>query len=200
MTITGRSVVWAIAFSLFLGGLGFPIPENPLLMGGGYAISQAMATLAASLPLWFVAILTGDFILFAVVRWLFTWTSLKRLVLRLVGRKRLQMYQEAFLHHGGWTLFLARFTFGIRSAAYVAAGIASYPWLRFICIDGISVAIQLVLFVSIGYFAGDRISWAQATAQTLALLLTCALILSILASWIATKLIRRFTKGEHTAP
>jgi len=195
VTITGSSVICAIAFSLFLGGLGFPVPENPLLMGGGYAISQAMASVSTSLPLWFVAILMGDIILFAAVRWLFTWRSLKRLVLKLVGYQRLQMYQKAFLHHGGWTLFLARFTFGIRSAAYVAAGIASYPWVRFVSIDGISVAIQLVLFVSIGYFAGDRIGWAQATAQTLALLLTSALILSIAASWIATKLIRRFTKG-----
>lgn len=196
MEVTSKSVTWAIALSLFIGGLGFPIPENPLLIGGGYAMSQKMSKLATSLPLWFLAILAGDFILFAAVRWLFMWPALKRWVLRLVGQKRLALYQNAFLNHGGWTLFLARFTFGIRSAAYVAAGIASYPWVKFLLVDGISVGIQLVLFVSIGYFAGDQISWAEATAQTIALFLTAALLLSIGASLAATKLIKRFTRGE----
>lgn len=195
MEANGRSVFWAIAFSLFLGGLGFPIPENPLLMGAGYAISQSM-TKFAGLPLWFLAIVSGDFILFAAVRWLFTWPSLKGLVLKLVGQNRLKLYQKAFLHHGGWTLFLARFTFGIRAAAYVAAGVASYPWIKFLLVDGISVGIQLVVFVSIGYFAGDRISLAEATAKTIALLLTGAILLSIGASWGATRIIRKFTRQE----
>ncbi len=121
----------------------------------------------------------------------------KKYILKMVGAKRLEMYQRAFLNHGGWTLFLARFTFGIRAAAYVAAGAASYPWLRFLAVDGVSVAIQLLLFISLGYYAGDRISWAQATGQTIALLLTGAVVVSIATSLIATKFIRRFTdKGQ----
>ncbi|MBW1930260.1 MAG: VTT domain-containing protein [Deltaproteobacteria bacterium] len=194
MDITSKSVLWGVALSLFLGGLGFPIPENPLLMGGGYAISQKLTDPAVGLSLWYIAILTGDSILFSLVRWLFTWPLLKGYLLKMVGTQRLDMYQKAFYHHGGWTLFLARFTFGIRSAAYVAAGVAYYPWPRFLLVDGISVAIQLLLFASIGYYAGDRISWAEATARTIALLLTGALVVSIAASWAATRLIRRFTK------
>jgi len=54
-----RSVFWAIALSLFVGALGFPIPENPILMGGGYAIFNQVSPPAASLGLWFVAIVAG---------------------------------------------------------------------------------------------------------------------------------------------
>jgi len=196
--LTTTSVLWGIALSLFIGGLGFPIPENPLLIGGGYAVAQDMASIAVGLPLWFSAILFGDLVFFSAVRWLFGWPSVKRWILKMVGEKRLQIYEQAFLHHGGWTLFLARFTFGIRAAAYVAAGIASYPWGRFLSVDGISVAIQLVLFVSLGYFAGDRISWAQATGRTIALLLTAVLLLTLGISWLATRVIRRFTKPSDT--
>jgi membrane protein DedA with SNARE-associated domain len=44
-----RSVFWAIALSLFVGALGFPIPENPILMGGGYVIFKQVSPPAATL-------------------------------------------------------------------------------------------------------------------------------------------------------
>ena len=135
--------------------------------------------------------------LYCIVRWLFTMPLVKKYILKMVGAKRFEMYQKAFLVHGGWTLFLARFTFGIRAAAYVAAGAAYYPSARFLAVDGISVAIQLLLFASLGYYAGDRISWAQATGQTIALLLCGAVVVSIASSWIATRFIRRLTRKEQ---
>ena len=198
MELTARSFLWGIALSLFLGSLGFPIPENPLLIGGGYALAQGMVNIAVALPLWFSAIVFGDLVVFFMVKRLFAWSSVRSWIFKLVGEKRLQIYQQAFLLHGGWTLFLARFTFGIRAAAYVAAGIASYPWSRFLSVDGVSVAVQLLLFVSLGYFAGDQISWAQATGRTIALLLTAVVLLSLGISWLATIIIRRFTKPSNS--
>jgi hypothetical protein len=44
-----RSVFWAIALSLFVGALGFPILENPILMGGGYVIFKQVSPPAATL-------------------------------------------------------------------------------------------------------------------------------------------------------
>ena len=69
--MTIRSVFWAIALSLFVGALGFPIPENPILMGGGYAIFNQVSPPAASLGFWYVAIVAGDTVLFAIAYWFF---------------------------------------------------------------------------------------------------------------------------------
>ena len=200
MDISTQSVLWGVALSLFLGGLGLPVPENPLLIGGGYAISQGLSPLFPSLALWYTAILSGDFLLYCVVRGLFSWPVISSLVLRLAGKKKLEIYKNAFIHHGGWTLFLARFAFGIRAAAYVAAGIARYPWLRFLVVDGISVAIQLCLFVALGRYAADRIEWAKATTQTIALFLTGAIVISISISLIAAKLMNIIHRknAKHT--
>ncbi len=194
MTVTSESVTWGLGLSLFLGGLGLPIPENPLLIGAGYALSQNLAHPIHGLPLWYGAILGGDLALFAGVRWLFSWPPVNALITRMVGAKRLALYQELFYEKGGWTLFLARFTFGIRAAAYVAAGAARYPWLRFMVVDAISVGIQVVIFASIGYFAGDKIEWAKATSETIAVLLTGALIVTLLISVLATALMKHFHK------
>ncbi len=194
MKFTEQSVLWGVALSLFFGGLGLPVPENPLLIGGGYAISQGLSPFFASIILWYFAILSGDFILFSVVRWLFSWPGINSFIVKLTGKKRIELYQNAFMHYGGWTLFLARFTFGIRAAAYVAAGIARYPWFRFVLVDGISVAIQLLLFVALGRYAAERIEWAKATSQTITLFLTGAVVVSISISIGASRIIRYINK------
>lgn len=160
-----RSVFWAIAILLFLGGLGIPVPENPALMGGGYALHKHLSPPLVSLCVWYLAIMVGDSLLFASAYWLFTRPTLSELLDRYVGRKRLEEYRTTFAGRAGWTLFLARFTFGIRALVYLAAGAARYPWQRFLAVDGVSVAAQVLLFVGIGYYAGERIQWALSTGK-----------------------------------
>jgi membrane protein DedA with SNARE-associated domain len=123
-----HSYLWVITVVLFVGGVGLPIPENPVLIGGGYAIHTHACPTTISLCLWFSAITSGDFFLFAVARWLFTRPTLLSFLTRHVGKKKkkLQTYQAAFANRACWTLFFARFTFGLRAIAYLAAGAARY--------------------------------------------------------------------------
>ncbi len=189
-----HSLHWAIALSLFLGGLGVPVPENPFLLGGGYAISQEIITIIPGLTLWYVAIICGDLALFGFFRWAFSRPSLLRFALRFIRQDRLEKYQAAFLRKGGWMLFLARFTFGIRAVAYIAAGIAHYPLRRFLLVDGASVGIQVMLFVGIGSYAGENIEWAKATAQEIAVLLVGVIVLTICLSLGAMAVLKKFTR------
>jgi membrane protein DedA with SNARE-associated domain len=198
MNISTQSVLWAITLSLFLGGLGLPVPENPLLIGGGYAISQHMSPVLPSFFLWYLGIICGDLILFAAVYWLFSRPSLSGLLERLVRRDRLEKYQKVFENLGGWTLFLARFTFFIRALAYIAAGAARYPLHRFLAVDGISVAIQVLMFVGIGYFAGDKLELAKASAHQVGILLAGAILLTVLISLVATIIMKRLTEKKSS--
>lgn len=188
-----QSVIWAIALTLFIGALGLPVPENPLLMGGGYAIFKQICPPAASLALWYLAIIIGDAILFAVSHWFFTLPALSALMKRFFSEKRLETYQKAFADLGGWTLFLARFTFGIRAVAYIAAGAARYSWKRFLLVDGLSVAIQVILFVGIGYFAGDRIEWAEDAGEKIILVLGILALVTILITWMSSSFLKRLS-------
>ncbi len=187
------SVSWAIGIALFLGGLGLPVPENPALVGGGYAIYQGVAPPVTALCLWYLAILWGDFFLFAMARWFFGRPSPSVWLKRWAGKNRFHRYQQAFLNWGGWTLFVARFTFGIRALAYFAAGAAKYPWIRFLVVDAVSVAIQVIMFVGIGYYAGERVEWAKASSTKIALLLSLAAILTLIFTWIYALLVRRIS-------
>ncbi len=122
-----HSVHWGIALTLFAGGIGIPVPENALLIAGGYALYQKICPPVPAVVMWYTAILSGDAVLFLLMRWLFTRPSLSAFMNRFVKPDKLEKYKRAFSRHAAWTLFLARFTFGIRAVAYVAGGAAQLP-------------------------------------------------------------------------
>jgi len=188
-----QSVGLMIALTLFLGGLGLPVPENPVLLGGGYAIFKEVVQPGTSLCLWYLAILLGDVLLFAAAYWFFSRPGIGGLMRRYVGSERISRYEAAFSCWGGWMLFLSRFTFGIRAIAYIAAGAARYSWLRFLAVDGLSVAIQVVLFVGIGYYAGEQVEWARASGEKIAFVLGVLALISILVTWLSSASIQRLS-------
>lgn len=194
--MTPDSTLWVIAGTLFLAAQGLPLPENPVLLGGGYAIFEGATPTVVSLYVWYLAILTGDATLFAASYWLFTRPRVARLLIRLAGAKRFRAYRELFTDKGGWTLFLARFTYGIRAVAYVAAGAAHFPWSKFLLVDGISVALQVTLFVGIGYFAGDHIDLARDASATIVLVLGVLAGVTLLLTWGATLLVKRLAARQ----
>lgn len=188
-----RSVIWVIALTLFLGGVGIPVPENPVLLGGGYAIHKQVSPPISSPCLWFLAILCGDLLLFAVAYWIFTRPAISTRLTRYVGKRRLDRYQRALACWGGLVLFLARFTFGLRAVAYIVGGAARYPWPRFVVVDGLGVAIQVVLFVGIGYYGGEKIEWARAAGERIALLLGIVVLLTILVTWLFSATMKKLS-------
>jgi membrane protein DedA with SNARE-associated domain len=196
--INMRSVFWAIAVLLFMGGIGLPVPENPALMGGGYALHKHLSPPLASLFVWYLAVMVGDLLLFASAYWLFTRPRLSEILNRYVGGKRLADYRSAFAGRAGWALFFARFTFGIRALVYLSAGAARYTRQRFLAVDGVSVAIQVLLFVGIGYYAGERTKWAQTTGGKIAFLLGICAVAGIIVSYLSTIILKRLSKGESS--
>jgi membrane protein DedA with SNARE-associated domain len=188
-----RSVIWVIALTLFLGGVGVPLPENPILLGGGYAIHKQISPPISSLCLWFLAILCGDLLLFAVAYWICTRPAISTRLRRYVGKRRLERYERALEYWGSLVLFLARFTFGLRAVAYIVAGAARYSWLRFMVVDGLGVAIQVLLFVGIGYYAGGRIEWARATGERITLLVSIFALFTILVTWLFSATMKRLS-------
>ena len=47
MKAATNSVLWGITLSLYAGGSGVPVPENALLIAGGYSLYQEICPPAA---------------------------------------------------------------------------------------------------------------------------------------------------------
>ena len=189
-------IVWAIGFSLFLGGVGLPIPENPFLIGGGYAISIGAAPALVSVIVWYVAICIGDFLLYSLAWLFFNHPKPATKIRRWLGAERLDSYQRAFAAHGALTLFLARFAWGVRFLAYVAAGAAHYPWKRFVIVDSVSVLVQVLLFVAIGYVAGDRMDLAQNAGHKLVVISGVITLVCIVLTWVSSVMMKRVPRDQ----
>jgi membrane protein DedA with SNARE-associated domain len=187
-------VTWAVAGSLLLSALGLPLPENPLLIGGGVAISEGLSSRLFSLPLWFAAIVLGDLVLYAIAYGLFTRPRVARILVRLAGAERLALFQDLFATRGAWTLFLARFTYGLRAVAYVAAGAAHFSPRRFVLVDSLAVGLQLLLFVGLGHYAGGQVEWARQTSGRLVAVLAVLALLTLGITWGSTLLVRRMAR------
>jgi membrane protein DedA with SNARE-associated domain len=192
------AILWKIGLLLFVGALGLPIPENPILLGGGYAIYANLCPAIASLLLWYFMILSGDILLFALSLWSFRHPRIAGFLERRIGERRLRRYREAFASRGAVTMFLARFTFGIRAIAYVAAGAARYPWKRFVLFDGFSIAVQVLLFVGIGYCAGEHLEWARGATHRLIVVLGVLALITLAIAWLSAVLTKRVSAGKKS--
>lgn len=175
-----------ITLSLFIGSLGLPVPENPLLVGGGYAIFKQTLSPWTSLACWYSAIYLGDIILYALSYWFFARPKISGFVYRRIGLIRIERVKSAFTAKALQTIFWGRMAFGLRAAAYIVAGAAQYPWKKFLLIDAFSVAVQTLLFVGIGYYSGERIEWARQTADRVAIMLAIVAAVSLLLTWLAS--------------
>ena len=185
------SVWWTITLPLFIGALGLPVPENPLLVAGGYAIFKKACSPWIGIFSWHAAIYLGDIILYALSYWVFTRPRVARYIYRRMGMARMKRIKRAFTRKAPQTLFLARMAFGLRASAYIVAGAAQYPWKQFLIIDGLSVAVQTLIFVGIGFFSGERIEWALQAADRIALALALFAAVGLIISWMTTAVLNR---------
>ncbi len=152
---------------LILCGIGIPLPEEVVLVYGGYMLYKGFA---AAVPIGLAcsgAILIGDSIPFALGR-LFGPKLLRlRIVRSYITQKRLANFDKWFQRHGRLTIFVARFLTGIRMPAYFAAGSMRTSIARFVAMDGLGVLIMVPPFIALGWWAGDHIDSVAAWIQTL---------------------------------
>ena len=194
------SLLWTLTLSLFIGSLGLPVPENPLLVGGGYAIFTKTIAPWTGIACWYGAIYLGDIILYALSYWLFTRPQVSAFVYKRIGFKRIERVKKAFTTKAPQTIFWARMAFGLRAAAYIVAGAAQYPWKKFLLIDALSVGAQTLLFVGIGYYSGERIEWARQTADRIAIMLAIVAVLTLVLTWLASTWFKRLSGFKTNGP
>jgi undecaprenyl-diphosphatase len=99
---------------------------------------------------------------------------------------------ESFLRaHGGKSVFLARFTPGVRGIVPLVAGIVRMPAGRFFAANGLSALAWAPSHVLAGVLVGGSVVLAGAVAARLALFLVVLLVALWLVGWLARMVFRR---------
>lgn len=149
-----------VAVVFMVCGLGFPLPEEIVLVTAGYVCFKGLASLTPMILTCSGAILLGDLVPFTLGR-VFGSRLLRLRTLRiLVNRRRLALFDRWFRRRGDLVIFFARFLTGLRIVAYFTAGTMKMSFVRFIALDLIGIALVVPLLVGIGYSSGHIIDEA----------------------------------------
>src|SRR5574337_722773 len=144
-----------IGVTVVLGNVGVPVPEETILLVGGYLAAKGMLSLWGVIPTAIISATGGD----SLGYW-FGSRAGRRLLLQYgtavgVTRQRLFLSEQYFGRYGPWTVFLARFIGGLRFMAGPLAGALRMPFTRFLVYNLAGAVVYCSAVVSIAYFSAS---------------------------------------------
>lgn len=136
---------------LFLSGLGLPVPEDAVLLSGGFLVYFGYTRPLPTALAGFVGVLSGDILIFQIgVRW-GTDAVRHRSIAHLLTPKRLARVQNYFRKYGMMTVLLARFLVGLRAPTFLLAGAMYMPFRQFVSLDFVAAVVSVPLVTYLGY-------------------------------------------------
>jgi membrane protein DedA with SNARE-associated domain len=163
---------------LLVSGLGVPIPEElPIAIAAMMARWDVMRWQGALLACMGGA-LAGDVVLYWVGRHfgrrILRWPIVR---LRVLTPAREARIMEAYRRHGLKFLVVARLVMGLRSAAFLTAGLVRVPFLWFFLVDVVAVLVSVPLTFGVAYAVADSVAVAVARVRELQLWIAGAVLL-----------------------
>jgi len=152
-----HSTYLGIALTLVMGGLGAPIPEEGPILASGMLAYQGIIRWWLALPLCLLAVLAADVALYWAGRHWGTRVLTWRRARRILTPDRMAWLGEAYQRHDVKIVFGARHVMGLRSAAFLAAGILGVRFWRFLLADGAAALLGIPLNFGLGYFFTDHV-------------------------------------------
>jgi membrane protein DedA with SNARE-associated domain len=176
----------ALLALLLLTGLGSPIPEDLLLLVGGYLVFIGALTWPLTLAIGLAGVVGSDLLLYSAGRHL-AWRPRRSLEARVLSPVRLRRVTQWFARFGALAVFGARLIPGTRALVFVTAGLQGLPASRFLIYDGLGALIWVPLVLLVGHRLGDRVGdlnallgWTQDGGVWLAL---AAILLIVWLVW-----------------
>jgi membrane protein DedA with SNARE-associated domain len=181
--LTGHTASFIYLFiflGLFAGGLGAPIPEDLLLLLGGFLSWAGYTNLYITIAISIAGALVGDYIVFYIGRkWGSNILNHPRFR-RWLTQRRLSKIHDYFDNYGGKTVFFARFFAGFRMAVYLVAGAIRMNAQKFVLTDLCGAVLSVPIVTLLGYFLSSKIDALFRTIHGARIAAAVALALAVL--------------------
>jgi membrane protein DedA with SNARE-associated domain len=142
---------------LVLCGLGLPVPEDAVLLTGGFLAHRGVVQYPVTLAVSFVGVITGDCSLFFLGRHFGTGLLRYFGLMHPNSRRSIARMRSFMQRHGHRAVFYGRFLAGLRALVYLSAGSLGVPISRFLIYDIMGAVISVPLVVSLGYYFAPEI-------------------------------------------
>ena len=162
LTSPHAHVVYIGVFTmLFLGGLGFPIPEDVPLLLAGVAISKSIVASHPMFAICYVGVVIGDQIMY-LIGYKFGNRLLgagqRSPLFPAITEAKVNSIRDGLRRKRLVYIFIGRHLFPIRSVTFIVAGALRIPFLEFLAADMFAALISVSIVLGIGYFLGQRLT------------------------------------------
>ena len=142
---------------LILCGMGLPIPEDVVLLAGGFLVHRGVIRYPITMIVALVGVVAGDNLLFFLGRRFGTELVTYLGIGRPRSRRQIAWLKDFMRRHGHRAILYARFVAGLRALVYLTAGSLGVKPLRFLGYDLAGAAISVPIVVTLGYLFGSQI-------------------------------------------
>lgn len=177
---------------LLLGVIGFPFPEDAILLTSGFLIARGAAKPSLILIFVYAGLLLTDFFLYSVGRKYGRMVITHKRFSRILSRERLDRMEKAFNRKGLLLIIFGRQILGIRSQVLLSAGVMEMPTRTFLLLDAVSALITITLIAGAGYLGGHNLAELRGN---IALVSSVALV--FVATVGAVYLLFRYLRMRH---
>ena len=168
----------------FAGNLGFPVPEETVLLAAGFLAGRDILELKTVFIVGIASAVIGDCAGYVAGRTggqrFFEWLGRH---FKFV-RGRYDQIQEFFRVHGTKAVFMARFIAGARFMAGPMAGAAGMRFWRFLGWNLLGALIWCSLVITVGYLVGDELEWVASIAHRAGYWIALAAAVVIAMLWL----------------
>jgi membrane protein DedA with SNARE-associated domain len=174
---------------LFLAGLGVPIPEEVPILASGVLAREGVVRWWLTVPVCLVGVLSGDVLLYWVGRHWGERVLAWRVVRYVMSRQREESLKDLYKRHGVKIIFTARHVMGLRSAAFLTAGIVRIPFGRFLAVDAAAALVGVPLSFGLAFFFTDQLESIVADVHRVERWAVLIALVAV-AGWIAMRAYR----------
>src|SRR6266852_5036404 len=181
----------SLFFLMMLGIVGLPIPDETLLVFSGYLIYTHTLNPLFTFSMALLGSITGITVSYFLGRIY----GLK--LIHKYGRyfhfteERFRKVHNWFERAGRWSLFFGYYIAGVRHFTAMVAGASALEYPVFAGFAYSGAFVWVLMFLSLGYFVGDR--WAGASAQIHGYLVTGCIVAGVVVGlyFLGRKILKR---------
>jgi membrane protein DedA with SNARE-associated domain len=167
---------------LILGTLGFPFPEDSILILNGFLVARYVVDPLAASFVVYAGLLLTDYSLYWVGRTYGRGVIEVTRFRKIMTPERLSRLEVEFQRWGGFVVFFGRLLLGLRAQVFLAAGILRMSRIKFLIFDGLSASIMLVFWGAVGFYGDHGIQTVQTKIRRMDHAVIIILVLLIVAA------------------
>jgi membrane protein DedA with SNARE-associated domain len=142
---------------LVLGVIGFPFPEDAVLILCGFMIQTGVVQPVPALIVVSGGMILTDFFLYHVGRKYGRKIVTHKRFSKIISIRRVRRLERIFKKWGVLVIFLGRHLVGLRSQIFLVAGVLKMPRIRFVVTDAVSSVVTIAIMGGAGYWGGSTL-------------------------------------------